>query len=86
MTKEEREEQEKVWTLALQSIDQARHANAPGHETNTSKPVSGSNLGKISQITTQLENLLAQINEKPMERKQFLSSLQSALGITKSGV
>ena len=38
---EEREEQEKVWRLALQSIDQARHANAPGHEPNTSKPISG---------------------------------------------
>ena len=30
MSKEEREEQEKVWKHALQSIDQARHANAPG--------------------------------------------------------
>ena len=47
MTKEEREEQEKVWRLALQSIDQARRANAPGHETNASKPISGANLGKI---------------------------------------
>ena len=84
MTKEEREEQEKVWTLALQSIDQARRANAPGHETNTSKPLSGANLGKISQITTQLDSLLTQINEKPMERKLFLSTLQGALGITKS--
>ena len=76
MTKKKREEQEKVWKLALQSIDQARHANAPGHEPNTSKPVSGANLGKISHITTQLENLLAQINEEPMERKQFLNNLQ----------
>lgn len=84
MTKEEREEQEKVWTLALQSIDQARHANAPDHEPNTSKPLSGTNLGRISQITTQLDGLLAQINKKPMERKQFLNSLQGALGITKS--
>ena len=64
MTKEEREEQKKVWTLALQSIDQARHANAPGHEPNTSKPISGANLGEMSQITTQLDNLLVQINEK----------------------
>ena len=81
MTKEEREEQEKVWRLALQSIDQARHANAPGHEPNASKPLSGANLGKISQIITQLGNLLAHINEKPMERMQFLSTLQGALGI-----
>jgi hypothetical protein len=84
MTKEEREEQEKVWKLALQSIDQARHANAPGHAANTSKPISGANLGQISQITTQLDNLLVQINEKPMERKLFLSTLQGALGITRS--
>ena len=81
MAKEEREEQEKVWRLALQSIDQARHANAPGHEPNASKPISGANLGKITQIITQLGNLLAHINEKPMERMQFLSTLQGALGI-----
>ena len=81
MAKEEREEQEKVWRLALQSIDQARHANAPGHEPNASKPLSGANLGKITQIITQLGNLLAHINEKPMERMLFLSTLQGALGI-----
>ena len=81
MTKEEREEQEKVWRLALQSIDQARHANAPGHEPNASKPLSGANLGKITQIITQLGNLLVHINEKPMERMQLLSTLQGALGI-----
>ena len=84
MTKEEREEQEKVWTLALQSIDQARHANAPGHEPNTFKPISGANLGRISHITSQLDELFAQINKKAMERNQFLNALQGALGITKN--
>ena len=73
MTKEDREEQEKVWKLALQSIDQARHANAPGHEPNTSKPISGANLGKISQIITQLEYMLAHINENRWRESSSLA-------------
>ena len=72
--------QKEIWKLALQSLDQPRHAEAPGRD-NEPKSLSGANLAILDGIEASLDATLAEINKRPMSRNDFLNVLSGSFGI-----
>lgn len=88
LTMEEKETQQKAWRAVFHSLSEGksssempRHTNVPGTSYSASKPIDGANIGKISRIYDQLNNLLREINNKDLTREQFTNILAGSLGL-----
>lgn len=88
LTMEEKETQQKAWRAVFHSLSEGksssempRHAAAPGTSYSASKPIDGANIGKISRIYDQLNDLLREINNKDLTREQFTNILAGSLGL-----
>ena len=88
LTMEEKETQQKAWRAVFHSLSEGksssempRHTNVPGTSYSASKPIDGANIGKISRIYDQLNDLLREINNKDLSREQFTNILAGSLGL-----
>ena len=88
LTMEEKETQQKAWRAVFKSLsesnissDPRRRANAPVNTYSASKPIVDANIGKISRIYDQLNELLREINNKDFSREQFANILAGSLGL-----
>lgn len=79
MTDVELNEQKNLWNAAIQEVEMARRAKAPGR--NDISKVSSANLGKINGISSQLDGILDILNKRPMNRTEFIRMLSGSLGV-----